>query len=350
VVYVRVFVADNFTHRNERDIPRGGGRLPTQARGHTQRRRQDTKRREKRPRRFLGLSCLGAAAIPSSRLRSPVSDRGPPEQGVPRGGVALAAWHTLWGSETGEDTNPSDCHRDPARPVPGLLPRLPDAPQGVPPLTARAGQQIGDLLASDDFDAWTETLARVGNCAKPIRLSGQSATVDTTTGDILSTHASAEEPLGSPMCGAATAVRGSARRVPGCTPRTCSTSSGPESRRQGRPRLGGRQPAGVHDADRPVLRAGARPRTTAAAATRTPGRSRGVRTAGAPSATPGTPRMTPKANASSPSQPPREHASTPSSRRNFGDRASTHKDEDGADEQFEGTRSGSGRGDAVADV
>src|SRR5680860_1659580 len=47
-----------------------------------------------------------------------VGSRGPPEPGLPRGGVALAAWHNLVGEETGEHTNSSDGQRHPARPVP----------------------------------------------------------------------------------------------------------------------------------------------------------------------------------------------------------------------------------------
>jgi hypothetical protein len=71
-----------------------------------------------------------------------------------------------------------------------------DALLESPPLTPKAGEQIRDLLASGDIDAWSEALARVGSCAAPIRLHGSSETLDTTTGEILSTYASAEQPLG----------------------------------------------------------------------------------------------------------------------------------------------------------
>jgi hypothetical protein len=67
----------------------------------------------------------------------------------------LAAWHTLWG-----------------------------------------GGQVSDRLLAPDFDAWSEALARVGNCAHPIRLSGHSHTVDPTTGEILANYTSTSEPLG----------------------------------------------------------------------------------------------------------------------------------------------------------
>ena len=71
-----------------------------------------------------------------------------------------------------------------------------DAMLELPPLTPTAVAQIRDLLASRDFDAWSEALARVGNCAAPIRLHGYSETLDTATGEIVSTYASAEQPLG----------------------------------------------------------------------------------------------------------------------------------------------------------
>lgn len=71
-----------------------------------------------------------------------------------------------------------------------------DAPLDLPPLSAQTEAQITDLVASKGFDAWSEALARVGNCALPIRLHGQSHTVDAATGEILSTYASSSEPLG----------------------------------------------------------------------------------------------------------------------------------------------------------
>jgi hypothetical protein len=85
--------------------------------------------------------------------------------------------------------------------LPGLFPEAfagdtTRASLELPPLTPAAGEQIRDLLASGDFDAWSEALAGVGNCAAPIRLRGYSETLDTTTGEILSTYASAEQPLG----------------------------------------------------------------------------------------------------------------------------------------------------------
>ncbi|WP_344256768.1 replication initiator [Terrabacter carboxydivorans] len=66
----------------------------------------------------------------------------------------------------------------------------------LPALTPRLEQQITARLISRDFDAWATTAARVGHCAKPIRLRGHSQTIDTRTGEVLSTFSSADAPLG----------------------------------------------------------------------------------------------------------------------------------------------------------
>ena len=63
-------------------------------------------------------------------------------------------------------------------------------------MSAQTAQQVGDRLVSRDFDAWSEALSRVGNCAHPIRLQGSSQTVDKLTGEIVSSYSSADEPLG----------------------------------------------------------------------------------------------------------------------------------------------------------
>jgi hypothetical protein len=66
----------------------------------------------------------------------------------------------------------------------------------LPTLTAQTEQQVTELLDSPNFDAWSEAPARVGNCAHPIRLRGRSERVDTTTGEIVATYSSEQEPLG----------------------------------------------------------------------------------------------------------------------------------------------------------
>ena len=81
--------------------------------------------------------------------------------------------------------------------LPGLFPGFGEsAPLDLPPVSARTEQEVCDLLVSGRFDAWSQALARVGNCARPIKLRGRSETVDTTTGEIVSTYSSEQEPLG----------------------------------------------------------------------------------------------------------------------------------------------------------
>jgi hypothetical protein len=63
-------------------------------------------------------------------------------------------------------------------------------------MSERVEQQLHDLLVSPRFDDWSQAVARVGNCAKPIRLMGRADTVDKATCEIVSTYSSAQEPLG----------------------------------------------------------------------------------------------------------------------------------------------------------
>jgi hypothetical protein len=66
----------------------------------------------------------------------------------------------------------------------------------APPLGERERQQVLDLVSSPDLEVWSEALERVGNCAQPVRLRGWTETIDTTTGEIVSTYRSEDEPLG----------------------------------------------------------------------------------------------------------------------------------------------------------
>ena len=61
-------------------------------------------------------------------------------------------------------------------------------------ITAVQERQILSRLLRDDFDQWAEQAARVGHCAHPIRLTGQSHTLDKATGSVLSTFASSSLP------------------------------------------------------------------------------------------------------------------------------------------------------------
>lgn len=61
-------------------------------------------------------------------------------------------------------------------------------------ITASQERQILNRLLRDDFDQWADQAVRVGHCAHPIRLTGQSHTVDKATGSVMSTFASASLP------------------------------------------------------------------------------------------------------------------------------------------------------------
>ena len=56
----------------------------------------------------------------------------------------------------------------------------------LPAMSAQTAQQVRYRLVSRDFDAWSEAVARVGNCAHSIRLQGSSDTINKATGEIVS--------------------------------------------------------------------------------------------------------------------------------------------------------------------
>ena len=64
-------------------------------------------------------------------------------------------------------------------------------------ISTRTEAQIIARLLSPQREAWAETLAKVGNCAHPIRLHGASTTIDAASGEVLGTYSSQSEPLGS---------------------------------------------------------------------------------------------------------------------------------------------------------
>ena len=55
---------------------------------------------------------------------------------------------------------------------------------------------IAARFADGTADDLADALARVGNCAHPIRLHGQSHTIDATTGEVLASFTSTDAPLG----------------------------------------------------------------------------------------------------------------------------------------------------------
>ncbi len=79
--------------------------------------------------------------------------------------------------------------------LPDLIPGI-ESTLDLPALTDRAKQEVTGMLGSDAMDSFSEALSRVGNCAHPVRLVGRSQTVDTTTGEVVSTYSSEDEPLG----------------------------------------------------------------------------------------------------------------------------------------------------------
>jgi hypothetical protein len=60
-------------------------------------------------------------------------------------------------------------------------------------VTEQALSQIAERLLSADFDRWAAAAARVGHCSQPVRLTGSSVTVDTSSGEVLSRYDSAYE-------------------------------------------------------------------------------------------------------------------------------------------------------------
>ena len=81
-----------------------------------------------------------------------------------------------------------------------LPPRFPGFSEAAPlDLSGLApGAEAGLLrrLRDRSFDAWAETAAAVGYCARPVRLTGHSTTIDTGTGEVLGSFSSADAPLG----------------------------------------------------------------------------------------------------------------------------------------------------------
>ena len=72
----------------------------------------------------------------------------------------------------------------------------PDVPLDLGDLGRDAYESIQARLADRSMPALSETIARVGNCSRPIRLSGHADTVDAATGEVVESFASADQPLG----------------------------------------------------------------------------------------------------------------------------------------------------------
>ena len=56
--------------------------------------------------------------------------------------------------------------------------------------------QLERMITTGRFVPFSDAMARVGNCAHPIRLRGSSMRIDPATGEILSSYSSSDQPLG----------------------------------------------------------------------------------------------------------------------------------------------------------
>ncbi|WP_328697076.1 replication initiator [Streptomyces sp. NBC_00342] len=70
------------------------------------------------------------------------------------------------------------------------------------------------LVNHPDFDRAQQQIERLGGCTEPVRLTGQTTTVDTTTGEVLRSYASSDEPTGSLLT---TCGNRRASRCPACS-------------------------------------------------------------------------------------------------------------------------------------
>jgi hypothetical protein len=67
-----------------------------------------------------------------------------------------------------------------------------DAPLDLGGWTPGMLDQLRELVVSGRFHDWSDTLARVDNCARPIRLRGTSERIDALTGEVLASYSSWE--------------------------------------------------------------------------------------------------------------------------------------------------------------
>ncbi|MFJ4964325.1 replication initiator [Streptomyces sp. NPDC088729] len=70
------------------------------------------------------------------------------------------------------------------------------------------------LVNHPDFDRAQQQIERLAGCTEPVRLTGQTATVDTTTGEVLRTYNTSDEPTGSLLT---TCGNRRASRCPACS-------------------------------------------------------------------------------------------------------------------------------------
>ncbi|GCD20559.1 plasmid replication initiator protein [Cellulomonas algicola] len=73
----------------------------------------------------------------------------------------------------------------------------PESPLDLGGIGPGEAASIVGRLSDGTMPALVDALAKAGNCVRPVRLVGRSATVDLRTGEILSSFYSADEPLGA---------------------------------------------------------------------------------------------------------------------------------------------------------
>ncbi|WP_295126940.1 replication initiator [uncultured Leifsonia sp.] len=72
----------------------------------------------------------------------------------------------------------------------------PEVPLDLGALSAEAFDSITERLADKSMPALADTLAKVGNCSHPIRLRGAADTFDGTTGELVESFSSQDQPFG----------------------------------------------------------------------------------------------------------------------------------------------------------
>src|ERR1700732_1335261 len=60
-----------------------------------------------------------------------------------------------------------------------------------------AVRDLLNLVNHPDFDRAQQQIERLGGCTEPVRLTGHTTTVDTTTGEVLRSYSTDTEPTGS---------------------------------------------------------------------------------------------------------------------------------------------------------
>lgn len=89
-------------------------------------------------------------------------------------------------------------------------------------LSHRAARQVCARLLSREFWDWADTVARVGNCAHPIKLRGSTQTIDPATVRCCRATTALTNRSGSPTSPAGTGGPVSVWPARGFTRRTCS--------------------------------------------------------------------------------------------------------------------------------